>query len=162
MGPQCEYLPNMNPGNPGKRINFVKQQQIIKQYPSQFAPFRIFDCDMLNAFEGTLFRLPLRTPTQSKKSQLSQKYYSDDDMRAMYDSLIKEGDNFLLFLKSINCLEYYCWSDIDATKPTLQYRVQIADKLSKQQHELRNYITTIQKPHASLSWIRCNRFRFET
>ena len=159
--PQCKYLPNINPGNPGKRINFVKQQ-IIKKYPNQFYPFKMFDNDMLTKFNGTLFRLPLRTKEQSNKSQLSSKYYTDDDMKLMYNSLINEGDNFLLFLKSIKNLEYYCWSDMNATEPALLYRVKIADKLSRQQHELRNYITTIQKPNASLSWIRCNKFKFET
>lgn len=159
--PQCKYLPNIHPNNPGKRINFVKQR-VIQKYPNQFNPFKIWNNSMIESFDGTLFRLPLRTKQQSITSKLSQKYYIEDDMESMYCSLINEGDNFLLFLKSIKNLEYYQWNDLNAKTPTLLYRVNIADKLSKEQHELRNYITCIQKPSASLSWIKCDAFKFET
>eukprot|EP01084_Bolivina_argentea_P099989 179640_1 len=117
---------------------------------------------MIHPFNGTIFRLPLRTKKQSHKSQLSSKYYTNDDIELMYNSLIHEGDNFLIFLKSINSLEYYKWSDINTKQPTLLYRVNIADKLSKKQFELRNYITKIQKPDANISWLECNDFKFET
>lgn len=159
--PQCKYLPNINPGNPGKRINFVKQQ-ILKKFPDQFYPFKMFNNDMASTFKGTIFRLPLRSMTQSKKSQLSTKYYTDDDVQLMYQSLLNEGDNFLLFLKSIATLEWYQWSDMKAEQPTLCYRVSIADRMNAQQRELRNYVASIQKPSPDLSWIKCHHFTFET
>eukprot|EP01083_Nonionella_stella_P260996 889260_1 len=158
--PQGRYLPNINHGNPGKRINFVKQK-VIHKYPNQFYPFKVFDSDMVHTFKGTLFRLPLRTQPQSGNSELSSKYYTHSDIDLMYKALITEGDNFLLFLKSIARLEWYEWSDIHSTQPTLCYRVSIEGQLNKQQIELRTCINTIQKA-SQLTWTQCDSFKFET
>ena len=117
---------------------------------------------MASTFKGTIFRLPLRSMVQSKKSQLSTKYYTDDDVQLMYRSLLNEGDNFLLFLKSIRSLEFYEWTEIAAKQPTLCYRVNIAERLNQQQLQLRNYVASIQKPSPDLSWIACHHFKFET
>ncbi len=61
--PQAKYLPNINPGNPGKRIDFVKSK-VLSQHFDQFSPYCIFNNDMKNPCKGTLFRLALRTQTQ--------------------------------------------------------------------------------------------------
>ena len=65
--PHALYLPNVNAANPGKRIEFTaaSQQSLLLNYADQFAPLRdVFGCDLKNPYEGTLFRLPLRTPAQ--------------------------------------------------------------------------------------------------
>ena len=44
-------------------FTFVKHKDtLVKQHADQFAPFRVFGCDLEQPFEGTIFRLPLRTP----------------------------------------------------------------------------------------------------
>ena len=62
--PQARHLPNVNPSNPGKMIDFVKYgDTLVRNHPDQFAPFRgAFGCDLRAPFDGTLFPLPLRTP----------------------------------------------------------------------------------------------------
>jgi sacsin len=59
--PQASHLPDVNPSNPGKMINFQQHSSLIQKFPDQFTPFRAFGCDLRSEFKGTLFRLPLRT-----------------------------------------------------------------------------------------------------
>jgi len=75
--PQAAYLPNVNPANPGKMIDYLRHRQVIEAYPDQFRPLcGAFGCDVLAsspaAFPATLFRFPLRTPAQAKASRLSK------------------------------------------------------------------------------------------
>jgi sacsin len=62
--PHAQYLPNPNPNNPGKRIDFTRVN--IAHYADQFAPFCAFGCDCQNEYKGTLFRFPLRSPEQAR------------------------------------------------------------------------------------------------
>ena len=75
--PQCKYLPNINPNNPGKRIDFTNKNAKLqmKKYKNQFiTPFSIpnnakykvydFGVEQGRPFNATLFRLSLRTKKQ--------------------------------------------------------------------------------------------------
>ena len=42
--PQACHIPNVNPTNPGKLINFVRHPNLLSEYPDQFSPFRAFGC----------------------------------------------------------------------------------------------------------------------
>ena len=63
-----------NVGRPGVRINFLKKNQALKRFNDQFQPFHgLFGCNIVTNreepakhFNGTLFRLPLRTQHQVK------------------------------------------------------------------------------------------------
>lgn len=37
--PQARFLPNVNPSNPGKMVDYVSQARVVAQYPDQFAPY---------------------------------------------------------------------------------------------------------------------------
>lgn len=80
--PHCKFLPRANASNPGKRIDFVASRA-LETSKDQFTPYRAFGCDMERPFEGTLFRLPLRTPQQAQHSKLSRQAYTADDMAAL-------------------------------------------------------------------------------
>lgn len=72
--PQATYLPNVNPANPGKMIDFPRHRQLIDNYPDQFTPLKAFGCDVVGGtpFPATLFRFPLRTAKQAETSKLSK------------------------------------------------------------------------------------------
>ena len=57
--------------NPGLKADFVKSQ-LRQDLPDQCAPYEVFGCNMLQPFEGTVFRLPLRTAAMATKSRLSK------------------------------------------------------------------------------------------
>lgn len=48
---QASHIPNINPANPGKLINFAKHPELVGKFPDQFTPFRAFDCDFTKPFE---------------------------------------------------------------------------------------------------------------
>ena len=59
--PEATHLPNMNPSNPGKIINYIKNSKFVEKYRDQFTPLECFGCDLQQPFRGTTFRLPLRS-----------------------------------------------------------------------------------------------------
>ena len=69
--PSAKYLPDVNPGNPGKLKIWFLKTKLIENYPNQFKPFHIFDCNLSKKFHGTLFRLPLRTKQQVKPKNIN-------------------------------------------------------------------------------------------
>jgi sacsin len=69
--PHAQFLPNINPSNPGKRIDFMANSQVLN-FADQFAGFRgAFGCTLTEPFNGTIFRLPLRTAQLAATSRLS-------------------------------------------------------------------------------------------
>jgi len=67
--PQAKYLPDVNPANPGKKID-VLSQAVQLHFPDQIEPFRAFGSDLASDYKATLFRLPLRTAEQAKTSKV--------------------------------------------------------------------------------------------
>ena len=59
--PEATHLPNVNPSNPGKIINYIKNSKFVEKYRDQFTPLECFGCDLKQPFRGTTFRLPLRS-----------------------------------------------------------------------------------------------------
>ncbi len=55
----------------GKKTSFVNNN-VSTAYADQVAPYRAFGCDMAMRFEGTLFRLPLRSEEQAAASTISK------------------------------------------------------------------------------------------
>ncbi|PKK71550.1 hypothetical protein RhiirC2_827836, partial [Rhizophagus irregularis] len=66
--------------NGGIQFDFVKEQ-LSKDYPDQFAPFKI-SCD--KSFNGTIFRYPLRTNQDSVDSKISNKVYKPEAILDMF------------------------------------------------------------------------------
>lgn len=95
--PLCQFLPTATAEEPGAQINLSKE--FVSNFESQFSPYHIpeINCIPGEPFDGTLFRLPLRT----KASDLHSKFLFD------VQKLLKEGitNNVLLFLKNIRTLK---------------------------------------------------------
>lgn len=52
-------------------------------------------------FQGTLFRLPLRTSAQAQQSEIRKQPFTESNVRELLDELIQTGGELLLFLKSV-------------------------------------------------------------
>ncbi len=48
--PHCQYLPNVSPSNPGKRIDFPSAR-LVEQNADLAAPYKLFGCDMANEYQ---------------------------------------------------------------------------------------------------------------
>jgi len=87
LDPQARFLPNVNPSNPGKMVNFIDDPSVISSFPDQFNPYVAHGLDWRCPFEGTLFRLPLRTPVQAESSLLSKRALSVADADELFQVL---------------------------------------------------------------------------
>ncbi|CAG8632371.1 13141_t:CDS:2 [Funneliformis mosseae] len=97
-------------------------EKMFKEYPNQFAPFRI-PCD--KHFNGTLFRYPLRTEVDSADSEISTRIYKPDAILEMFDKFYEnESINSLLFIKYIERISFYELKK-GATELELLYKIQL-------------------------------------
>ena len=93
---------------PGVRIKF-QGNTLPVTFAHQFAPFRHFGCTFDKPFNGTLFRFPLRSGTNSGtfKSEISKRNYTVADVQSNIKQLIEQLPNLLLFLRSVRRIEVY-------------------------------------------------------
>ena len=111
--PHLTYLENALPdkGTPGLKFNFQKKKRILKNCQDQFKPFKgVFGCDLSEnstCYQGTIFRLPLRTARQSKTSRLCGSYYDNGQMWSLLEMLAENSHKLLLFTQHVESLEVY-------------------------------------------------------
>jgi sacsin len=98
--------------NPGKMVDFVKDKDIVRAVPDQFAPYHVrgHPIDWSRPLEGTVFRLPLRTELQGESSTLSKRALSSIEALKLLDNLREEASAMLLFLKNVEMIEISHWS----------------------------------------------------
>ncbi|RUS22084.1 hypothetical protein BC937DRAFT_90449 [Endogone sp. FLAS-F59071] len=113
--PHRKYLPKLQGPNAqrvaGIRRNFVNNK-LTSQFEDQFQPykrlFNLFGFETNKPFEGTLFRLPLRNKLQAKRSDLSSKLYSVQDVQELLRKFKDEAfQGALLFLKHVENIEAF-------------------------------------------------------
>ena len=126
-------MPNVNPANPGKMVNFIANPSVVSRFSDQFDPYNGFGLDWARPFDGTLFRFPLRTAEQGSASMLSKRAMTPDDIHELLMALKKEASAMLLFLKSVECIEIMTWEGKEG--PELAYRAELTnanDELRRQ------------------------------
>ena len=111
--PQAKFLPDINPANPGKRIDILSPT-VHEHFGDQIAPFKAFGADLQRVFAGTLFRLPLRTHAQAGSSRLSSKVHSPADVQQLLQEFMAEAQHCLLFLKNVASIEALVWEEAAA------------------------------------------------
>lgn len=52
-------------------------------------------------FDGTLFRLPLRTQSQADRSEIRNQPFTQENVKELLSELVQVGEDLLLFLKSV-------------------------------------------------------------
>ncbi|XP_033730243.1 LOW QUALITY PROTEIN: sacsin-like [Pecten maximus] len=129
--PHYKYLGSAIKGKePGIKINLksMQNQKLVRRMKNQFQPFNgVFGCDMGKdsmVYEGTLFRLPLRTKEQAGKSEIKDTAYSQSDMKELLYMLMENGGNMLLFTQNVTEIEVYhlAANATDPSQKTLIYK----------------------------------------
>lgn len=106
LDPQARFLPNVNPSNPGKIVDFTTKNFNFEKFRDQFAPYEVGrNHSWEKPLDGTIFRLPLRTKEQADSSLLSKRHLSFDEAKALLEALKQEAASMLLFLKHIERIE---------------------------------------------------------
>eukprot|EP01064_Diplonema_japonicum_P029206 TRINITY_DN4657_c1_g1_i1.p1 TRINITY_DN4657_c1_g1~~TRINITY_DN4657_c1_g1_i1.p1 ORF type:complete len:4321 (+),score=807.67 TRINITY_DN4657_c1_g1_i1:90-12965(+) len=103
--PSCKHLPPLG----GKHIDFSTNsgKETLKKHASHFSPLTIMGWDPASAkaFNGTLFRLPLRTVKHAETSPLRSTPCTPSGVKEILSSFKKEASRTLFFLKSVVSVE---------------------------------------------------------
>ncbi|XP_052812994.1 sacsin-like [Mya arenaria] len=108
--PHERYLDENNPKR-GIKLPLSKRT-LVKRHVDQFMPFEgLFGCsivgDSFTPFEGTLFRLQLRTAVQADKSEISKKVYNKDEVFGLLKMLRKHAGDLLLFSQNVTTIRIF-------------------------------------------------------
>ena len=120
-----------NKSKPGMKIDVNKNTKRLRNFRNQFKPFNgIFGCDLHldkedNSFQGTLFRLALRTREQAAKSEIKDYHYSDQEMQELLLMFLHRAKSLLLFTQNVISVGVYSLPKPSSQplKPTLLFQV---------------------------------------
>ena len=124
--PHMKYISNVcrNKTNPGVKISLDTLIKHSAVYGDQIKPFQhLFGCkvdESSNSFQGTIFRLPLRTPDDAIESEICKKHYSRDDVFELFKLLFDNGQNFLLFTQNVKKIELHHLSKTDESSAQMK------------------------------------------
>ncbi|CAH0517172.1 unnamed protein product [Peronospora belbahrii] len=107
--PQACHLPNVNPSNPGKIIDYIAHPDLVNNFPDQISPFQCFGCNFAEPFSGTIFRLALRTIEQAQRSKLSDRAQTPAQMAEMLEEFACSLPTVLLFLRNVCKISVWEW-----------------------------------------------------
>lgn len=100
--PHLNVIPGANPEKPGH--GWVLGKEVWEAYTDMLSPFQIMDSRFVpeqDYFDGTLFRLPLRTEETYQESQIKQEPFTKGDFNFILDQMKRIGAELLLFLKNV-------------------------------------------------------------
>ncbi|XP_071951516.1 sacsin-like [Antedon mediterranea] len=108
LDPHTTFLDSQlrDKSNPGIRIDLNRSTTTLKRFKNQFLPYQgIFGCDILAKnkvnFEGTLFRLPLRQHNMGVESEISDKYFKEDNVVQLMKNVTEMSEKLLLFTQHV-------------------------------------------------------------
>lgn len=113
--PHAKYLGQAitNKGKPGIKLNLDTHRHRIQRLTDQFKPYNdVFECDLskdstMKSYKGTLFRFPLRTEEQGRKSEISMHHYSDTEMMKLLSLLETAAHHILLYTQNVRLIRVF-------------------------------------------------------
>ena len=109
-----------NKSKPGIKIPLGPKRSRLKPFEDQIKIYNgIFGMDSslrndYEAFEGTLFRFPLRTKDQAIRSDIKRLAYSKEEMVALLQKYGTECDKLLMFTQNVKCVKFF---HLDGSSP---------------------------------------------
>jgi hypothetical protein len=98
--PHATAIPGTNAGEPGRSWLLADGWWDSPDFMNVYAPGGL-EPGTTN-FNGTIFRLPLRTPAQAECSKIrTQPFLRDKNVEPLLADLSRMGEEFLIFLKSV-------------------------------------------------------------
>ena len=131
--PHTKYLGKAirNARRPGMKIDLNKDVKRLRKFKNQFKPFNgVFGCNLHlenddTSFDGTLFRLPLRTKEQAQTSDIKRLCYDNQQMRELLLMFVHGAGNLLLFTQNVLRVGIYHVPKLAGQdpKPSLMFEV---------------------------------------
>ena len=139
LDPHCEYSPEATAEAPGGRYNNIDHDfrdifsDTVAGYLGEFDKhFRLPG--------GTMFRLPLRTDEQAKKSEISNRPVTDKLMMHLIRKFQNEAKKLLLFLNHVKKISLWEITDESELKPIYSVSSQLERKDERKLHELQLHL----------------------
>ena len=126
-----------NANKPGIKIDTNKKVKDLRKFRNQFKPFNgIFGCDLRlekddNSFQGTLFRLPLRTKEQAIRSEIKQLPYDFKQMKELLRLFIRGARSLLLFTQNVRSVSIFHLPKDSSEQPQPKLIFEVTKELSK-------------------------------
>jgi len=113
--PHTKYLGRAitDKSKPGIKLNLETHRHRIQRLVDQFTPYNdVFGCDLskdstMKSYEGTLFRFPLRTEAQARKSEISSQHYSDTEIMKLLELLETAAHHILLYTQNVQLIKVF-------------------------------------------------------
>lgn len=97
--PTCSFVPGSSVAEPGGSWTLA---EAWAEHPGLLEPFRAVGLERgATYFEGTAFRLPLRTPEQAGVSPISDRAFGKDSFQHVFELVREAAPLVLLFLKHL-------------------------------------------------------------
>ena len=111
--PHAKYLGEcITNNNPGIRVKMSKDR--VATFKDQFKPYEgLFECSPTTSladnyhYNGTLFRLPLRSKEQADDSEKSKLFYNEREVKLLVDKLIEGASTLLLFTQNVETVSFH-------------------------------------------------------
>ncbi|MEG3968738.1 MULTISPECIES: sacsin N-terminal ATP-binding-like domain-containing protein [unclassified Microcoleus] len=105
--PHGAAIPGTSRQEPGREWNLADAKWYEK-YPDFMQVYAAGGLPLGDTnFQGTLFRLPLRTAEHAKNSEIRKQAFTESNVNELLDALINSGEELLLFLKSVQEIRVY-------------------------------------------------------
>lgn len=131
--PHGAAIPGTSRQEPGREWNLADAKWYQK-YPDFMQVYAAGGLPVGDTnFQGTLFRLPLRTTESAKNSEIRKQAFTESNVKELLDELRQSGEELLLFLKSVQEIRVY---EIPANSQGT--RQEILAIVTKNQQEVRS------------------------
>ncbi|OWK50357.1 Sacsin [Lonchura striata] len=127
--PHLYYVPTATTAKPGSM--FAVDTDFKKNFPDVYDTFLP---SFFNLKQGVLFRLPLRTAAEAAKSRVSDMVVRDQDLKDMEETLAKEGEDLVLFLRHVNTIIF---SEIPPAGKELVQKLRVSTEVTEEDAKLR-------------------------
>jgi hypothetical protein len=128
LDPQRKYYPGLEDHSRAPGMQSVVASENWAELADFFGAFQqpVFGSDLQHssALNGTLFRFPLRTKAQAKKSVLRSAPYPVEGIMNLWHLFEEKASRMLLFLQNLETIEFFVWKD-NASAPELLFKSQI-------------------------------------
>ena len=138
-------------------VNFLRPG-LVEKYGDQFAPYRVFGCDMRAEFDGTIFRLPLRTDAQAECSRIAKRACRPAVAEGLVREFIEQLPELCLFLTHIHTVEVGIWRAGEAD-PEQLCRLNVRDEATGQPPErqrLHQVVAAAKNDLSALQLLECS------
>ena len=131
--PQTTHLGDLvkDKSRPGIRLNLKSNAVALSAFSDQFKPYQgVFGCTIDNNgqpffYDGTLFRLPLRTMRQASESEICNKFYNEQQFTHLISALQENASKMLLFLQNVCKISFFqISSDQNPSFPNAVFEVE--------------------------------------